>query len=82
MSSVSTEAERERAVELVRVKARGLMRLEPEARLRRLVGMLQRRGYSAGLAYGVVRDVLREEASDLGVGVELDDDHEIGSLDT
>lgn len=82
VASVSTEAERERAVELVRIKARGLMRLEPEARVRRLVGMLQRRGYSAGVAYGVVREVMREGASDDGAGPEIDDALEVGSLDT
>ncbi len=72
VSSVSAEAERERAVQLVRVKARSLTRLEPEARVRRLVGMLQRRGYSAGVAYAVVRDVVRDDArdddTDVGVG--------------
>lgn len=81
VSSLSTEAERERAVELVRVKSRGLTRLEPDARLRRLVGMLQRRGYSAGVAYAVVREVMRDEGSECGVGVEVEDASEVGDLD-
>jgi regulatory protein len=33
-------------------------RLAPEARLRRLTGMLMRKGYAAGLAYRVVREAL------------------------
>lgn len=73
VSSVSSEAERERAVHLVRVKARSLMRLEPEARVRRLVGMLQRRGYSAGVAYAVVREVVRDDVVPDEAG--LDGDH-------
>lgn len=35
--------------------------LEPDRRLRRLVGVLARKGYSPGLAYRVVKDVLEEE---------------------
>lgn len=62
LEQIDTEDERERARDLVRVKARGLTRLDPAARTRRLVGMLQRRGYSAGVAYAVVR----EEVPDVG----------------
>lgn len=82
VSSVSAEAERERAVELVRVKARGLGRLEPDARMRRLVGMLQRRGYSAGLAYSVVREVMGDAPEDDGVGVEVEDAQVVWGLDS
>jgi regulatory protein len=60
LASIDPEAERARARRLVEVKARGTRHLEPEARVRRLTGMLQRRGYSASMAYGVVRDVLGE----------------------
>lgn len=82
MSSLSPEAERERAVELVRVKSRSLGRLEPDARRRRLVGMLQRRGYSAGMAYAVVREVLGEASADDMVGVEVEDAPVVWGLDT
>jgi len=60
LSSIDPEAERERARELVRVKARATSRLEPAARVRRLAGMLQRRGYPSSLAFSVVREVLGE----------------------
>lgn len=77
VSSVSSEAERERAVQLVRVKARSLMRLEPEARVRRLVGMLQRRGYSAGVAYAVVREVVRDDVVHDEAALEVDDGDDV-----
>jgi regulatory protein len=38
--------------------------LAPQARLRRLTGMLQRKGYPAGLAYQVVREALAAEATE------------------
>jgi len=58
LADLDADSERARAAELVRVKARSLSRLEPQARVRRLVGMLQRRGYSSSVAYSVVREVL------------------------
>lgn len=58
LAEVDPDAERARAVELVRVKARSLSRLDSQARVRRLVGMLQRRGYSGTVAFSVVREVL------------------------
>jgi regulatory protein len=60
LASIDPDAERERARELVRAKARGVARLEPAARVRRLAGMLQRRGYPAGVSFLVVREVLDE----------------------
>lgn len=65
LSAVDPEAERDRARELVRVKARATARQDPQARVRRLVSMLQRRGYSAAVAYGVVREVLGDEGADV-----------------
>ena len=38
--------------------------LEPQARVRRLVGMLARKGYPAGLAFRVVREALAQEGVD------------------
>jgi len=61
VEQVDPQDERERARELVRTRAPTVARLEPQVRARRLVGMLQRRGYSAGLAYAVVREVLADE---------------------
>ncbi|MEU2628228.1 recombination regulator RecX, partial [Kitasatospora sp. NPDC007106] len=47
-------------------KLRTTRGLEPQARTRRLVGMLARRGYSEGLAFRVVREALGEESEGLG----------------
>ena len=70
---IDSESERERAVQLVRVKARSTRRLTPDARARRLTGMLQRRGYPSGVAFSVVREVLEEMGDDLdGVAVPMD----------
>ena len=56
------EGERAVAVDLVRRKLRSMSRLERDARVRRLVGMLGRKGYSPGVAHSVVREVLAEQA--------------------
>jgi regulatory protein len=48
------------------------------ARLRRLVGMLARKGYPAGLAYRVVREVL-EEAGQGQVADGIDEDEFINA---
>jgi regulatory protein len=60
LERIDEEAERDRALELVRVKARSMQRLEADARFRRLVSMLMRRGYRQGLAVSVVREVVGE----------------------
>jgi regulatory protein len=50
---------------LVDRKLRTMRGLAPEAKLRRLTGMLARKGYSAGVAYRVVKEALAEEGLDL-----------------
>lgn len=65
VAELGAEEQRERAVRLVEQRLPRLERLEPLARQRRLVSMLQRRGYSSGLAVQVVREAVR--------GVALDD---------
>jgi len=40
---------------------------DPARRMRRLVGMLARKGYPPGLAYRVVREALAEEGADPGL---------------
>lgn len=53
-------AEEEAAArDLVRKKLRSMQRLEDQVATRRLVGMLARKGYAPGLAFGVVREELR-----------------------
>ena len=64
LADIDPAAERERAVRLVHAKLPSTTRLEPVARQRRLVSMLQRRGYSAGVAFSVVREVLGELPED------------------
>jgi regulatory protein len=58
VASVDEEAEEERARQLVRKKLPGMAKADPQAKIRRLVGMLARKGYSQGLAYRVVKDEL------------------------
>lgn len=58
VGEVSEAAERLRAEELVARKLRALAGLDPTVQARRLAGMLQRKGYSSGLTYTVVRDAI------------------------
>lgn len=59
VSTVDSQAEEERAGELVRKRLRSMHNVDEAARVRKLVGMLARRGYSQGLAFQVVREELR-----------------------
>jgi regulatory protein len=60
------DAEREEATarELVARKLRSTRGLDRDKRLRRLAGMLARKGYSQGMAVRVVRQALEEEGED------------------
>ncbi|WHT21312.1 regulatory protein RecX [Crossiella sp. CA-258035] len=62
VAAVDPEAEETRARDLVRKRLRGgsLQSADEQTRIRRLVGMLARKGYSEGLAFRVVREELRE----------------------
>jgi regulatory protein len=71
VSVVDEEAEEDRARELVRRRLSGSGGGNAVAQVRRLVGMLARKGYSTGLAMRVVRDELRRAGEDTGV---LDED--------
>jgi len=55
------EQEEATARALVETRLAGTRALEPNARTRRLAGMLARKGYSPGLAFRVVRDALASE---------------------
>ena len=55
LDELDPDAERSKAAELVRKRLPSLDRVEPAAAARRLVGMLARKGYGAGLAYEVVK---------------------------
>ncbi|WP_333779673.1 regulatory protein RecX [Saccharopolyspora indica] len=58
LSTVDSDVEAERARELVQRKLRSMSALDHTTKMRRLVGMLARKGYSEGLAYRVVREEL------------------------
>lgn len=64
VSAVDSEAEQERAHELVVRKLASTRTLDSQVRIRRLVAMLARRGYAEGLAYRVVRTALDNEHLD------------------
>jgi regulatory protein len=61
LSAIDGDAEREMAADLVARKLPATRRLERAARVRRLVGVLTRKGYSPGLAIEVVRAALAAE---------------------
>ncbi|MPZ61622.1 MAG: regulatory protein RecX [Propionibacteriales bacterium] len=64
VDSVDSEAEADAARAVVRRKLRGMTGLEPHVARRRLVGMLARRGYPAGVAFRVVSDELEMALDD------------------
>lgn len=63
LSEIDSDEERQAARDLVRRKLRSMARLEEPAKVRRLVGMLARKGYPPALAFSVVRDELGAEAT-------------------
>ncbi len=56
---VDHDSEEQRARELVRKRLRSMSNVEEQTAIRRLLGMLGRKGYPQGLAYTVIRDELR-----------------------
>jgi regulatory protein len=70
---VDTAAEELTARRLVDRRLPGTRRLERPARVRRLAGMLARKGYPPGLSMRVVRDALASEGTDPGDLDDLDD---------
>jgi regulatory protein len=61
VATIDSEQERVTARALVDRKLRSTRGLATDARVRRLAGMLARKGYSGGVAYAVVREALAEE---------------------
>ncbi len=71
---VDDDAERKRAAALVERRLGATRGLDSAKRKQRLVGMLARKGYPAGLAYAVVRAALeREGCAEDGDGGEWDE---------
>lgn len=64
LEAVTADDERAAAEQLVRRKLTTTRGLPTDTRVRRLAGMLARKGYSAGLAYSVVRDALAAEGAE------------------
>lgn len=64
VGQLDAEQEEETARALVDRKLRATRGLEKEKRIRRLAGMLARKGYAEGLALRVVRRALEEEGED------------------
>ncbi|WP_077798340.1 recombination regulator RecX [Streptomyces sp. JHA26] len=64
VSQLDSEQEEETARELVARKLRATRGLDRDKRLRRLAGMLARKGYPEGMALRVVRRALEEEGED------------------
>lgn len=63
VSVIDNDDEEQAAHQLVERKLRAMSGLDDSTRIRRLVGMLARRGYPEALAYRVVREALREQGS-------------------
>jgi len=75
LDALDPEQERATAMALVRRRLTSTAGMAPDKRTARLVGMLARKGYPAGTAYRVVREVLAAEGVDVEgsvVGVDLD----------
>ncbi|MFI7297637.1 recombination regulator RecX [Streptomyces sp. NPDC050121] len=64
VAQLDSEQEEETARELVARKLRSTRGLDRDRRLRRLAGMLARKGYPEGMALRVVRQALEEEGED------------------
>ncbi len=59
LDEIDPEDEEAAARVLVRKKLRSLQGVDPQKATRRLVGMLARKGYGAGMAFSIVKDELR-----------------------
>jgi regulatory protein len=64
LTELGPDQELATARELVARRLPGTASLPPAARMRRLAGVLARKGYNSGLAYRVVREALEQESRD------------------
>jgi regulatory protein len=64
LSELSPDTELETARDLVARRLPATAGMPAPARMRRLAGVLARKGYNPGLAYRVVREALEQEAAD------------------
>ena len=77
VTALDPQEEAATARALVERRLRTTRGLAPDARVRRLAGMLARKGYPAGLAYRVVKEALAEEGAELATP----DTDDLGWLD-
>lgn len=63
LTEIDIDDQRDAAHRLVRKKLRSMERLDETTKIRRLTGMLARKGYSAQLAFDVVKTELADESS-------------------
>lgn len=73
VDQLSAETERATALALVERKVAATAGMPRQARVRKLVAMLARKGYPAGLAYSVVREALDQSGSE-SAGAAADDE--------
>ena len=74
LSELDPDQELATARELIARRLPGTAGMQAPARMRRLAGLLARKGYSAGLAYRVVREALEQESDGGHVPIyDLDD---------
>jgi regulatory protein len=64
VAALDPDTEEATARELVRKRLRSMASLEPAVAQRRLLGMLGRKGYPAGVAYRVIRDEMAATGAD------------------
>ncbi|GAA4854667.1 recombination regulator RecX [Actinomycetospora corticicola] len=79
LDELDPEAERSKAAELVRKRLPSLDRVEPPVAARRLVGMLARKGYGAGLAYEVVKTEMAARGAEIEAETDLEGDDEVAA---
>jgi regulatory protein len=65
LATLDEDQEAARARRLVDTRLRSTAGLDPQVRIRRLVGMLARKGYSSSVAMRVIRDAIAEEGERL-----------------
>jgi regulatory protein len=80
LEELDPATERATARELVERKLRGMGRATPDAVFRRLVAMLARKGYPAGLALTVVKEVLAARDAESAAFAEVVDPDALADL--
>lgn len=65
VETIDPASERAQARRLAAKRLGALHGHDPQVQMRRLVGLLARKGYSAGLVYDVVRDVMVEAGAEI-----------------